>query len=186
MNGAVGVSNERKEMRVSYRGDAALGSVRMLDKVTNDSFLRWNSFSANGINFSLGSGPPKVHVAALDLGNFYARIILNADGRLNLRDVTASPEEARTSLTRAHGAPGATRGTCQRLRRHQHRHRHQRPAESGRRGSETARPRQVRPQRRAPLRFRPTSQSGGLRFTAARSTTPTTSSSPTTRPTSPK
>ena len=36
------------------------------------------------------------------------RFILNADGRLNLRDVTASPEEARTSLTRAHGAPGAT------------------------------------------------------------------------------
>jgi outer membrane protein OmpA-like peptidoglycan-associated protein len=56
----------------------------------------------------LGSGAPKVHVAALDLSNFYARVILNSDGRLNLRDVTASPEQARTSLTRAHGAPGAT------------------------------------------------------------------------------
>ncbi len=108
MNGAVALDNERKVMRVSYRGDAALVGVGMLDKVTNDSFLRWNSFSANGINFSLGSGPPKVHVAALDLSNFYARIILNADGRLNLRDVTTSPEEARTSLTRAHEAPGAT------------------------------------------------------------------------------
>ena len=108
MNGAVGVSNERKEMRVSYRGDAAIGRVRMLDKVTNESFLRWNSFTANGINFNLGAGPPKFHVAALGLNNFYARIILNSDGRLNLRDVTASPEEARTSLTRAHGAPGAT------------------------------------------------------------------------------
>jgi len=108
MNGEVGLSNEFKEMRVSYRGDVAIGSVKMLDKVTNDSFLRWNSFNANGINFSMGSGAPKIHVAALDLGNFYARIILNADGRLNLRDVTASPEEARTSLTRAHGAPGAT------------------------------------------------------------------------------
>ena len=108
MNGEVGLSNELKEMRVSYRGDAAIGSVKMLDKVTNESFLRWNSFSANGINFSMGSGPPKIHVAALDLGNFYARMILNADGRLNLRDVTATPEEARTSLTRAHGAPGAT------------------------------------------------------------------------------
>ena len=70
MNGALGVDNERKVMRVSYRGDAALVSVGMLDKVTNDSFLRWSSFSANGINFSLGSGPPKVHVAALDLATF--------------------------------------------------------------------------------------------------------------------
>ena len=108
MNGALGLSDERKEMRVSYRGDAALVSVRMLDKITNDSFLRWSSFSASGINFSLGAGRPKVHIAALDLGNFYARIILNSDGRLNLRDVTASPEQAPTSLTRAHGAPGAT------------------------------------------------------------------------------
>ena len=111
MNGALGMSEAPKGMRLSYRGDAALGSVRMIDKVTNESFLRWNSFSANGINFSLGSGPPKVHVAALDLGNFYARIILNGDGRLNLRDVTTSPEEARTSLTRAHGAPGSVGGT---------------------------------------------------------------------------
>ncbi len=108
LNGEVGVSDERKEMHVSYRGDAVLGRVRMLDKVTNDSFLRWSSLSANGINFNLGSGPPKVHVASLDLGNFYARIILNSDGRLNLRDVTANPEQAPTSLTRAHGAPGAT------------------------------------------------------------------------------
>ncbi|HVB81670.1 MAG TPA: DUF748 domain-containing protein [Candidatus Binataceae bacterium] len=107
INGEVGVSKERREMRVSYRGDAALGSVRMLDKVTHDSFLRWNSFRANGIDFKLGSGPPKFHVAALDLSNFYARIILNSDGRLNLRDVMASPEKAPTSLTRAHGAPGS-------------------------------------------------------------------------------
>jgi uncharacterized protein involved in outer membrane biogenesis len=110
MNGALGVANERKEMRVSYRGDATLGSVRILDKVTNDSFLRWNSLSANGINFKLGSGPPKLHIAGLALANFYARVILNKSGRLNLRDVTANPEEAPTSLTRARPAsgPGAT------------------------------------------------------------------------------
>jgi uncharacterized protein involved in outer membrane biogenesis len=110
MNGALGMDSERKEMRVSYRGDATLGSVRMLDKVTNDSFLRWNSLSANGINFNLGSGPPKLHIAGLALANFYARIILNNSGRLNLRDVTANPEEAPTSLTRARPAsgPGAT------------------------------------------------------------------------------
>jgi hypothetical protein len=110
MNGALGVASERKATLVSYRGDATLGSVRMLDKVTNDSFLRWNSLSANGINFYLGSGPPKLHIAALALANFYARVILNNSGRLNLRDVTANPEEARTSLTRERPAsgPGAT------------------------------------------------------------------------------
>src|SRR6202022_4016861 len=95
MNGALGVVSERPATLVNYRGDATLGSVRMLDKVTNDSFLRWNSLSANGINFNLGSGPPKLHIAGLALANFYARVILNKSGRLNLRDVTANPEEAR-------------------------------------------------------------------------------------------
>ena len=106
MNGALGVASERTATRVNYRGDATLGSVRMLDKVTNDSFLRWNSLSANGINFNLGSGPPKLHIAGLALANFYARVILNKSGRLNLRDVTANPEEARTSLTRERPSSG--------------------------------------------------------------------------------
>ncbi len=53
MNGAVALDNERKVMRVSYRGDAALVGVGMLDKVTNDSFLaveflraKWDQISA--------------------------------------------------------------------------------------------------------------------------------------------
>jgi outer membrane protein OmpA-like peptidoglycan-associated protein len=107
MNGALELANERKEMRVGYRGDAVLGSVRMLDKVTNDSFLRWSTLSAKGISAKVGAGKPRVRVAALDLNNFYARIILNSDGRLNLRDIMATPEEARTSLTRAHAEAGA-------------------------------------------------------------------------------
>jgi uncharacterized protein DUF748 len=107
MNGALDAATRRNKMNFGYRGDAALYGVRMLDEITGDSFMRWSALNVNGINARIGAGEPHVHVAAVDLRDFYARIILNSDGRLNISDVTTSPEEARKSLTRAHGAPGS-------------------------------------------------------------------------------
>jgi hypothetical protein len=107
MDGAVGLEQARNDFIVSYRGDASLGSVKMLDKLTNALFFRMNALDANQIDFALGKGPPKVHVGELALSNFYSRVILNKTGKLNLKDITASPQEAPTSLTRATGAPGS-------------------------------------------------------------------------------
>ncbi len=107
MDGAVGLEQQRKDFLVSYKGDASLGSVRMLDKLTNDLFFRMNALNVNGIDFALGKGPPKVHVGLIALNDFYSRIILNSTGKLNLKDITANPQEAPTSLTRAAGEPGS-------------------------------------------------------------------------------
>ncbi|MGD0074844.1 MAG: DUF748 domain-containing protein [Candidatus Binataceae bacterium] len=99
--GVADVENEHDKLRARYRGDVTLGNVRMLDKLTGDNFLRWNSFSARRIDADYGAGLPKVHVGALALSSFYARIILNSDGRLNLKNIASGPQEAPKSLTRA-------------------------------------------------------------------------------------
>jgi hypothetical protein len=107
MDGAVGLEQAHKDFLVSYKGDASLGAVRMLDKLTNDLFFRMAALNVNKIDFALGKGAPKVHVGAIALNDFYSRIILNSNGKLNLKDITASPQEAPTSLTRAAGEPGS-------------------------------------------------------------------------------
>src|SRR5271163_3493534 len=107
VDGALGLAQVSKDFLVSYKGDASLGSVRMLDKVTNDLFFRMAALNVNRIDFALGKGPPKVHVGAIALNDFYSRIILNSNGKLNLKDITANPQEAPTSLTRATGTPGS-------------------------------------------------------------------------------
>ncbi len=107
MDGAVGLQQARNDFIVSYKGDASLGSVRMFDKLTNDLFFKMAALNVNRIDFALGKGPPKVHVGEIALNDFYSRIILNSDGKLNLKDITASPQEAPTSLTRATGQPGS-------------------------------------------------------------------------------
>jgi uncharacterized protein involved in outer membrane biogenesis/outer membrane protein OmpA-like peptidoglycan-associated protein len=106
MNGALALATAHDQLRVSYRGDATLGNVRLLDRVTSDSFLRWTSLSTRGMNVELGAGPPKVQIGALALTNFEARVILNADGRLTLSDIMASPPSAPATRTRAPPASG--------------------------------------------------------------------------------
>jgi len=101
MSGTADLQKERDKLRARYRGDVTLGNVRLLDKLTGDQFARWNSLSANRIDADYGTGPPKVHIGGLALSNFFARLILNSDGRLNLKDVGTSPQEAPKSLTRA-------------------------------------------------------------------------------------
>jgi len=107
MDGAVGLAQEHKDFLVSYRGDATLGNVKMLDKLTNDLFFKMAALNVNKIDFAMGKGPPKVHIGEVALNDFYSWIILNADGKMNLKDITASPQEAPTSLTRAAGEPGS-------------------------------------------------------------------------------
>ncbi|HZC46751.1 MAG TPA: DUF748 domain-containing protein, partial [Candidatus Acidoferrum sp.] len=71
MDGAVGLAQERKDFVVSYKGDATLGSVRMLDKLTNDLFFKMAALNVNKIDFAIGKGQPKVHVGAIALNDFY-------------------------------------------------------------------------------------------------------------------
>jgi Domain of Unknown Function (DUF748) len=105
MNGAVEVATAKK-LRATYRGDATLGNLRMLDKVTNERFLRWNALTARGINAEIAGGPPRVHVSEVALSDFYARVILNSDAKLNLSDLVAKPKAAPTSITHAKPAAG--------------------------------------------------------------------------------
>ena len=101
MNGVVGLAQERKDFRITYRGDVTVGDLATLDKLTSEPFLRWRALSVSRIDADIGAGPPKVHIGAVALSDFYSRIILNQTGKLNLKDITANPNAAPKSLTEA-------------------------------------------------------------------------------------
>ncbi|MBF6568872.1 MAG: DUF748 domain-containing protein, partial [Candidatus Binataceae bacterium] len=106
-NGELWAQEQANQIQANYRGDALLGGVKVLDKVTGDSFLRWYSLDARHIDVGYGKGSPRAHVGSIALSNFYARVILNHDGRLNLNDIMTNPNAAPVSLTRAHNAAAA-------------------------------------------------------------------------------
>ena len=99
MNGELALTTTRGKLGAKYRGDATLGNVRMLDRVTSESVMSWTSCSAHRIDVEIGSGPPKVHIGVLALADLTTRLILESTGRLNIVDMLASLVSTPPSLT---------------------------------------------------------------------------------------
>lgn len=100
-----------KPIAAHFAGNALAGNVRTVDRISGDDFLRWRSLAVTGIDFAMDEarGPMRVGVNNIALSDFYARVILNANGRLNLQDVMAGGSERgqpapSTSLTQANAA----------------------------------------------------------------------------------
>lgn len=74
---------EGAPLRVAYRADASVANFASLDKATSQDLLRWKSLAVAGIDFELE--PLKVAIGQLTLADFYSRLIVNADGTLNLQ-----------------------------------------------------------------------------------------------------
>ncbi|MBN3722844.1 DUF748 domain-containing protein [Burkholderia sp. Ac-20379] len=116
-NGNLAVSQNKAATKAAYRGDVALVDVRMLDKATSDPFAGWRSLALSNLkaNYDSAQGVD-VDAARVTFANFYGRVLLDAQGRLNLSDVVAKQTGPAQSLTRdASGAqpvalsPGAAK-----------------------------------------------------------------------------
>jgi hypothetical protein len=90
MDGNVDLARAQNNLRVGYRGDVMVGNVRVHDAVTNERFLRWNALRGSRIEAEIGDGRPRVKIGELALSDFYTRLILNSEGKLNLRDLTGN------------------------------------------------------------------------------------------------
>ena len=99
-NGRVRYRDHKPQALMDYQGRMLLGRVRVQDKVTGDDFLRWNSLALNGMKLRMGGTAPTVDIGGIALDDFYARVIINANGRLNLQDVISNPAQAPVSVTR--------------------------------------------------------------------------------------
>ena len=92
---------EGKQAKTAYRGRVALGRVRVKDKVTSDDFLSLRVLDVGALDYAQSGGPVQVKLGDVALSDFYARIIMNANGRLNLADVTGGSAAQPISVTRA-------------------------------------------------------------------------------------
>ena len=92
-------------MNIAYRGSAGILRLRALDKITSEEFVRWKSLDIPKVDLQIpAKAPIAVTLGNVTLTDFYARLIVNANGRLNLQDVIAQPGE-RQSVTTPDAAP---------------------------------------------------------------------------------
>ncbi|MCE9551094.1 MAG: DUF748 domain-containing protein [Betaproteobacteria bacterium] len=95
---------ERRPPQASYVGSINLADIRTLDKINGDDFMRWKSLYIGNINtqFNTQKNPLAVSLGNIALSDFYARVIVNADGHLNLQDIATKNGQGQptpTSLT---------------------------------------------------------------------------------------
>ncbi|TAM04640.1 MAG: DUF748 domain-containing protein [Paraburkholderia sp.] len=100
---------QSKGMRANYRGDAALVDVRMLDKATSSRFAGWRSLAFSNLKASFDdTHGTDVDASRVTFAGFYGRVLLDAQGKLNLKDVVAHQTGEAQSLT--HDTSAAAHG----------------------------------------------------------------------------
>ena len=98
-------ASDEAPMRMEYKGSTRLGNLHLLDASGESDLLKWQVLDLEQIDAKLGEGPPQVTVGKIALSDFYARVIVSDQGRLNLVDVfkraDAPPEPDATGAAAA-------------------------------------------------------------------------------------
>ncbi|HYD59840.1 MAG TPA: DUF748 domain-containing protein [Noviherbaspirillum sp.] len=93
-------------LRGGFKGEATLGNLATVDKAGGNDFLRWKSLHAAGVDVRFA--PLAVAVDELALSDFFARIIIDPSGRINLQDIVrgdAEQEEKGKAASAGNGKP---------------------------------------------------------------------------------
>lgn len=69
----------------TFTGDASLTKLTTMDQKHGEDFLKWDSLYLDGIE--AGNRPAHVQVREVALTDFYSRLVVHADGTLNVQEV---------------------------------------------------------------------------------------------------
>jgi len=89
----------------SFRGNLTVGDFASVDKLNATDFLKWKSLYFNGMDIRFA--PMSVSIDDIALSDFYTRLILDAKGGLNIREITAQRAEDQKAEENAAQANGS-------------------------------------------------------------------------------
>lgn len=95
--GVLQFDQSKDAFKGGFKGNVALGNVASVDKLTTNDFLRWKSLAFNGMDVNFA--PFSLNIDQVTLNDFFARLILDQNGRLNLRDIARSETGEQKSVT---------------------------------------------------------------------------------------
>jgi uncharacterized protein involved in outer membrane biogenesis len=73
--------------KLGYEGSVQVTDFATVEKDGSQDLLKWKSLGLDGLKFALN--PTQVRINEVNLAEFYARLILGADGKINLQKLTA-------------------------------------------------------------------------------------------------
>ncbi len=97
-SGDLALSGSGPTMKTGYKGDVAMTDVRMLDKLNSQPFGGWGTLSFSKLAVSHDDKNTSVSAGLVTFASFYGSVVLDKQGRLNLKDVIAEPGAPKKSL----------------------------------------------------------------------------------------
>ena len=82
---------------VTYTGKAGLNQFASIDRKNANDFLKWDALLLD--NLVVDVNPNRLSIDQISLADFYARVIVDSDGSINLVSMFTNPEAAPTSGT---------------------------------------------------------------------------------------
>lgn len=104
--GTLDILQPADRLLVSYKGGLTLGQFRAVDQANSADFLRWKSLYFGNVDFQLE--PARLNIGEIALSDFYSRLILNPQGRLNLADILRKPASLNANTQASTAQPPAT------------------------------------------------------------------------------
>jgi len=115
--GQVAMSQSTRGTTLRVSGDAAIDALRANSTAAatpktaaqvGEELLAWKSLGLRGLSVALAPNTaPRVEVKETSLADFYARITINENGRINLSDIAKSPAQVNNTPPTAMPAPPA-------------------------------------------------------------------------------
>jgi hypothetical protein len=91
-------------LNAAYAGDVRLTDLASVDKAKSEDLLKWRSLDISGIDFT--QSPPALSIQEVALADFFARIIVYPEARLNLQDIVVQEQAKAANGTAASSAGG--------------------------------------------------------------------------------
>jgi len=87
---------EKKEIKATYKGDASLTHFSSIDKLSGEDLLKLESLSFNDLN--VGISPFAIDIKGISLNNFFARLWVTPEGKINLLEIVKTEESKKEAF----------------------------------------------------------------------------------------
>lgn len=92
-NGDASFAGEGRTLKAGYKGDVSLSDVRLVDRVSSQRLAGWKLLGLSKVKASYDAKGADVEAARITFANFYGRVLLDSQGKLNLRDIVVKDKE---------------------------------------------------------------------------------------------
>src|SRR5262245_19780333 len=102
--GMLNIETGGDAVKINYEGGVQVTDFASVEKDGSQDLLKWKSLDLGGLQFALE--PMQLRINDINLAEFYALLILGADGRLNLQKLADQKPEANAPEEKQAEAPG--------------------------------------------------------------------------------